>query len=101
MTNRSDNTAPQIASHVSGSVRIVRTKKAGPKGAPEDSPLQWIEGTPKSDASTDPVVPLAPWLADDLREYVSRTHPFAGKRRIAHAPLFQVSARVPERRKFR
>ena len=43
------------------------------------------QGTPKSDASTNRVVPLAPWLADDLRDYLTAVHPFAGK---PHAPLF-------------
>ncbi|MCV7100738.1 tyrosine-type recombinase/integrase [Mycobacterium palustre] len=72
-----------------GSVRIVRTKKkARPSGVADDSPLVWQEGTPKSDASTDRTIPLAPWLADDMRDYLSRVHPFAGKKRIAHAPLF-------------
>lgn len=49
-----------------GSVRIARTakKQSG----------QWIEGTPKSDSSTDRVVPLAPWLADDMRDYMSGVH---------------------------
>lgn len=72
-----------------GSVRITRTKKkARPEGTADDAPLVWIEGTPKSDASTDRTVPLAPWLADDMRHYLSHVHPFAGKKRIAHAPLF-------------
>lgn len=80
-----------------GSIRVVRTmKRSRPEGAAPDAPLQWIEGTPKSDASTDRVVPLAPWLADELREYLTTAHPFAGKLRdtkgkthlIAHAPLF-------------
>jgi hypothetical protein len=36
-----------------GSIRITRTmKRARPEGAAEDAPLEWIEGTPKSDAST-------------------------------------------------
>lgn len=44
-----------------GSVRVVRTmKKARPSDAAEDAPLAWIEGTPKSDASTDRTIPLAP-----------------------------------------
>jgi integrase len=61
-----------------GSIRIQRTmKRSRPEGAPEDAPLQWIEGTPKSDASTDRIVPLAPWLADDLRDYLTTVHPFA------------------------
>jgi integrase len=61
-----------------GSIRIVRTaaRKSG----------TWTYGTPKSDASTNRVVPLAPWLADDIRDYLSRVHPFAGK--YPHAPLF-------------
>jgi integrase len=71
-----------------GSIRIVRTAKR--KGR------QWIEGTPKSEASFDRVVPLAPWLADEMRQYLTSVHPFAGKLRdgegkthfIAHAPLF-------------
>lgn len=67
-----------------GSVRIVRTaaRKSG----------TWIYGTPKSEASSDRVVPLAPWLADDLRDYLAKVHPFSGtgksRKRIAHAPLF-------------
>lgn len=70
-----------------GSIRITRTmKRARPEGAADNAPLEWIEGTPKSDASTDRVVPLAPWLADELRGYLSTVHPFAAKYR--HAPLF-------------
>lgn len=70
-----------------GSIRVVRTmKRARPEGAGQDAPLEWIEGTPKSDTSTDRVVPLAPWLADELRDYLTTVHPFAGKYR--HAPLF-------------
>ncbi|WP_231737551.1 tyrosine-type recombinase/integrase [Mycobacterium sp. IS-1742] len=61
-----------------GGIRVVRT--ATRKGR------QWVYGTPKSDASSDRVVPLAPWLADDLRDYLTRVHPFAGKH--PHAPLF-------------
>ncbi|MGV0721545.1 site-specific integrase [Mycolicibacterium elephantis] len=67
-----------------GSVRVVRTatRRQG----------QWTEGTPKSDTSTNRVVPLAPWLADDLRAYLSDVHPFSGigksTKRIGHAPLF-------------
>lgn len=80
-----------------GWVRICRTaRKARPSGAAEDAPLQWQEGTPKSDASTDRTIPLPPWLADDMRDYLTQVHPFAGKKRdakgvehyIAHAPLF-------------
>ncbi|EIT93614.1 tyrosine-type recombinase/integrase [Mycobacteroides abscessus] len=71
-----------------GSVRITRTKKRKDR--------QWNEGTPKSDAATDRIVPLAPWLADEMREYLTTVHPFAGKLRdadgvehdIPHAPLF-------------
>lgn len=75
-----DVTLSNIAGTV-GSIRVERTamRKKG----------QWIYGTPKSDASTDRVVPLAPWLADELRQYLTTVHPFgAGKKRIAHAPLF-------------
>lgn len=50
--------------------------------------VQWVYGTPKSDASTDRVVPLAPWLADELREYLTQVHPFAGNKRLPNAPLF-------------
>lgn len=76
-----------------GGVRIERTKKKTRAAAQTDehdapAPLQWQEGTPKSDASTDRTIPLAPWLADDLRQYLSTVHPFAGKKRIPHAPLF-------------
>ncbi|WP_249266790.1 site-specific integrase [Mycobacterium colombiense] len=64
-----------------GSVRIVRTKKKGRAVSEgdehdEQAPLVWIEGTPKSDASTDRTIPLAPWLADDMRDYLTRIHPF-------------------------
>lgn len=61
-----------------GGIRVVRT--ASRKNH------EWIYGTPKSDASADRVVPLAPWLADELRDYLTRVHPFAGK--YGHAPLF-------------
>lgn len=61
-----------------GSIRVVRT--AARKGG------TWTFGTPKSEASSDRVIPLAPWLADDLREYLTTVHPFAGKH--PHAPLF-------------
>lgn len=71
-----------------GSIRVVRTAKR--KGR------EWIYGTPKSEASSDRAVPLAPWLADELRDYLTNVHPFAGKLRdgedkthyIGHAPLF-------------
>lgn len=71
-----------------GNIRVARTAKR--KGR------QWTYGTPKSEASCDRVVPLAPWLADELREYLTTVHPFAGKLRdaegkahyIGHAPLF-------------
>lgn len=71
-----------------GSIRVVRTAKR--KGR------KWIAGTPKSEASFNRVAPLAPWLADELREYLAHVHPFAGKLRdgedkthyIGHAPLF-------------
>jgi integrase len=60
-----------------GSVRVERTaQRRGGK---------WSQGTPKSDASTNRVIPLTPWLADDLRDYLATIHPFAGK---PHAPLF-------------
>ncbi|MDR3658501.1 MAG: site-specific integrase [Mycobacterium sp.] len=61
-----------------GSIRVVRTTKR--EGG------QWIAGTPKSDASTNRVVPLASWLADELRNYLATVHPFAD--RFPHAPLF-------------
>lgn len=75
-----------------GAIRVVRTAKR--EGG------QWLPGTPKSDASTNRVVPLAPWLADDLRDYLITVHPLAGKLRdgegvehyIPHAPLFPGSA---------
>lgn len=68
-----------------GSIRVVRTAKR--KGR------EWIYGTPKSEASSDRVVPLAPWLADELRQYLTETHPFSatntqGMKYIPHAPLF-------------
>lgn len=61
-----------------GSIRVVRTASRKNR--------EWTYGTPKSDASADRVVPLAPWLADELRDYLTTVHPFAGKYRIA--PLF-------------
>lgn len=61
-----------------GAIRVVRT--AARKGR------QWSYGTPKSDASADRIVPLASWFADELRDYLTTVHPFAGK--IPHAPLF-------------
>ncbi|MGH3644112.1 MAG: tyrosine-type recombinase/integrase, partial [Mycobacterium sp.] len=68
-----------------GSIRVVRTATRKAR--------QWTEGTPKSDASSNRVVPLAPWLADELREYLTRVHPFsainaAGNKYIPNAPLF-------------
>lgn len=68
-----------------GSIRIQRTATR--------KNCTWTYGTPKSDASTDRVVPLAPWLADELREYLTDTHPFAatstqGLGYVPHAPLF-------------
>lgn len=68
-----------------GSIRIQRTAKRKNR--------VWTYGTPKSDASSDRIVPLSPWLADELREYLTDTHPFsatksAGNRYIPHAPLF-------------
>jgi integrase len=68
-----------------GSIRVVRTAKR--KGR------AWTYGTPKSDASSDRVIPLAPWLADELRQYLTETHPFSatnsqGMKYIPHDPLF-------------
>jgi integrase len=68
-----------------GAVRIQRT------AAKRDG--RWLAGTPKSDASTDRVVPLASWLADELHDYLANVHPFSAtnkhcQRYIAHAPLF-------------
>lgn len=75
-------------SDIPGTVASIRvTRTAQRKGG------VWQYGTPKSDASTDRVVPLAPWLADELRDYLAKVHPFgsgdgiAGKR-VPHAPLF-------------
>ncbi|WP_155725300.1 tyrosine-type recombinase/integrase, partial [Mycobacterium avium] len=58
-----------------GSIRVTRTamRKQG----------QWVYGTPKSDASSERVVPLAPWLADELRQYLTTLHPFGSKARNA------------------
>lgn len=63
-----------------GSIRITRTARRKDR--------VWVYGTPKSDASTDRVVPLAPWLADELRDYMTQVHPFAGKKRLPNAPQF-------------
>ncbi|GAA2426984.1 tyrosine-type recombinase/integrase [Mycolicibacterium llatzerense] len=80
-----------------GSVQIQRT--ATKRRSAEGAELTWVYGTPKSDASTGRVVPLPPWLADDMRRYLTEVHPFSGmstatgtggkrRRRIGHAPLF-------------
>ncbi|OBF69618.1 integrase [Mycobacterium sp. 852002-51971_SCH5477799-a] len=61
-----------------GAIRVARTAKR--------ETGRWTYGTPKSDASTNRTVPLAPWLADELRDYLTTVHPFAG--RHLHAPLF-------------
>lgn len=61
-----------------GAVQVRRT--ASKKGG------KWTYGSPKSHASTNRIVPLAPWLAEDLRQYLTTVHPFAGKH--PHAPLF-------------
>lgn len=65
-----------------GSIRIQRTaiRKQG----------QWQYGTPKSDASSDRVVPLAPWLADELRDYLTAVHPFG--RAAANASKYHPNA---------
>ncbi|MDO0975167.1 tyrosine-type recombinase/integrase [Mycolicibacterium frederiksbergense] len=63
-----------------GSIRIARTARRKDR--------VWVYGTPKSDASTDRIVPLAPWLADELRDYMTQMHPFAGNKRLPNAPLF-------------
>ena len=74
-------------SDISGTVGALGvTRTAAKKRVPGEDRPQWVEGTPKSDASTNRVVPLAPWLADDLRDYLTSVHPFAGKH--ANAPLF-------------
>ena len=69
-----------------GAVRVSRT--ATKKRLPDEDRPQWITGTPKSDASTNRVVPLAPWLADDMRLLDSRS-PFCRqdtRRRRCGAP---------------
>ena len=74
-----------------GSIRITRTARRKRVKQEDGSPcatVQWVYGTPKSDASTDRVVALAPWLADELRDYMTEVHPFAGKKRLPNAPLF-------------
>jgi integrase len=68
-----------------GSIRVVRTATRKAR--------KWNQGTPKSDASSNRVVPLAPWLADELRDYLTRVHPFsatneAGNKYIPNAPPF-------------
>jgi integrase len=68
-------------SDLSGTVGAVQVRRTASKTGGK-----WTFGTPKSDASTNRIVPLAPWLADDLREYLTTIHPFAGKH--PHAPLF-------------
>lgn len=86
-----DVTLSDIAG-TAGAMRVSRTasKQTG----------KWIWGTPKT-AKSERVVPLAPWLADDVRDYLTNVHPFSGLaapnaarnlspkgRYIAHAPLF-------------
>jgi integrase len=80
-----------------GAVRVSRTATRRAVIHGESSTVRWIYGTPKSDASTDRVVPLAPWLADELRDYLTNVHPFAAisqsvaagqTHHIPHAPLF-------------
>jgi len=68
-----------------GSIRITRTAMRKNQ--------EWIYDTPKSDASTDRVIPLAAWLADELRDYLTDTHPFSktstqGMKYMPNAPLF-------------
>ncbi len=63
--------------------KVRQVSEAGEADA--NAPLVWTQGTPKSDASTNRVVPLAPWLADDVRQYLTTVHPFAGE--YPHAPL--------------
>jgi integrase len=72
-------------SEIPGTVGAVRISRTATRRQGE-----WTYGTPKSDASTDRVVPLAPWLADDLRAYLLGEHPFSAvsQHYIAHAPLF-------------
>lgn len=67
-----------------GAIRVTRTA-AERQG-------EWLAGTPKS-AQSNRVVPLALWLADDLRDYLAHVHPFSatnthGRKYIAHVPLF-------------
>nr|WP_234807827.1 hypothetical protein [Mycolicibacterium bacteremicum] len=79
-----------------GSIRITRTARRKRVKREDGSPsatVQWVYGTPKSDASTDRIVPLAPWLADELRDYLTDVHPFsvtnsAGNKHHPNAPLF-------------
>lgn len=85
-----------------GAIRVRRTAAKRPAvpadtGAPiTPAAAIWTYGTPKT-AKSDRVVPLAPWLADDLREYLTTVHPFAATsrtvingetRHLPHAPLF-------------
>jgi len=44
-----------------GAARITRTAIC--RRVEPDQPTRWIYGTPESDATTDRVVPLSPWLA--------------------------------------
>ena len=73
-----------ILSDIPGTVRAVRIRRTKTKAAGG-----WVDGTPKA-AKSDRVVPLAPWPADDLRDYLTNVHPFGDRegKYIAHAPLF-------------
>jgi integrase len=58
------------------SVKVARTKER--KGG------QWVTGTPKSKKSRR-TVPLPPWLATKLADYLAETHPRSAE---PHAPLW-------------
>ncbi|NDJ91829.1 tyrosine-type recombinase/integrase [Mycolicibacter kumamotonensis] len=59
-----------------GSVRVQRTKSRVRR--------EWITGTPKSKASKR-TVPLPPWLAERMADYLADVHPFAN---MPEAPLW-------------
>jgi integrase len=55
-----------------GSIDVQETKRRRAKPKPGESPI--IVGTPKSERSTR-TVPLAPWLAERMHNYLEHTHP--------------------------
>lgn len=71
-------------SDVPGTVGAIRVHRTKTRRKLKGQDAQWKVGTPKSEKSTR-TVPLDAWLADDMREYLSREHQNAND---PTAPLF-------------